>query len=111
MPGPLSSLTHGAGRSSWSGGYGKSELALESPRLWAWERRHKLLLIVTLAYAFLLSLLTGMDASVRQRLLRQWCHCTGTRSQETPAPLYRLRSALSRLWLAFPQLSLFPNSG
>ena len=32
--------------------YGKSELAMESPRLWTWERRLKLLLLVTLAYAF-----------------------------------------------------------
>ncbi len=86
--------------------YGKSELALESPRLWTWERRLKLLLLATLAYAFLLSLLdTALSA------LRQGCHRTGKRSQDTPAPLYRLRSALSRLWLAFPQLSLFANSG
>lgn len=91
--------------------YGKSELALESPRLWTWERRHKLLLLATLAYAFLLSLLAPDAALVCQRLLRSWCHRTGRRSRQTPAPLYRLRSALSRLWLAFPQPSLFQNSG
>jgi hypothetical protein len=97
--------------------YGKSELALESPRLWTGERRHKLLLLATLAYAFLLSLLSLLSlldtalTVLRQELLRQGCHRTGKRSQETPAPLYRLRSALSRLWLAFPQSSLFTNSG
>jgi hypothetical protein len=91
--------------------YGKSELALESPRLWTWERRHKLLLLATLAYAFLLSLLVPALVSLRQELLRQGCHRTGKRSRETLTPLYRLRSALSRLWLAFPQSSLFANSG
>ncbi len=37
--------------------YVKSELALESPRLWFWHNRLKLLLMTTLVYAFLLSLL------------------------------------------------------
>lgn len=82
--------------------YGKSELALESPRLWSWERREKLLLLATLAYAFLLSLLAATLADLRAQLLRQWCHRTGKRNRETPAPLYRLRAALSRLWLAYP---------
>jgi hypothetical protein len=82
--------------------YCKSELALESPRLWTWERRLKLLMLVTLVYAFLLSLLNDRYAVLRKWLLRYFCHRTGKRGQETPAPLYRLRSALSRLWLAFP---------
>jgi Transposase DDE domain len=82
--------------------YGKSELAMESPRLWSWERRLKLLLIATLAYAFLLSLLQETLELLREWLLRYFCHRTGQRGRETPAPLYRLRAALSRLWLAFP---------
>lgn len=80
--------------------YGKSELAMESPRVWTWERRQRLLLMVTLAYAFLLSLLAPHVTDLREQLLRQWCHRTGRRSRTTPMPLYRLRSALSRLWLA-----------
>ena len=84
---------------SWR--YGKSELAMESPRLWSWERRQKLLLLATLAYAFLLSLLAPEQTSLRHWLLRVWCHRTGKRSREIPTPLYRLRSALSRLWLAY----------
>ena len=36
----------------------KTDLALESPRLWSWENRLKLLLMASLVYAFLLSLLT-----------------------------------------------------
>jgi len=82
--------------------YCKSELALESPRLWTWERRRKLLMLVTLVYAFLLSLLNDRYELLRKWLLRYFCHRTGKRGQETPAPLYRLRSALSRLWLVFP---------
>jgi hypothetical protein len=81
--------------------YSKSELAIESPRVWAWERREKLLLMVTLVYAFLLSLLDVAFEVLRSWLLRVWCHRTGKRSREVAAPLYRLRSALSRLWQAY----------
>jgi len=81
--------------------YSKSELAMESPRVWKWERRLKLLLMVTLVYAFLLSLLESEWEVLREWLLRVWCHRTGKRSREVAAPLYRLRSALSRLWQAY----------
>jgi hypothetical protein len=67
-----------------------------------WERREKLLLLATLAYAFLLSLLAATLEDLRDWLLRHWCHRTGKRSRDTPALLYRLRSALSRLWHAYP---------
>lgn len=80
--------------------YSKSELAMESPRLWAWANRLKLLLMATLAYAFLLSLLTLGE--LRLWLLRYWCHRTGKRCRDASTPLYRLRSALSSLWLAHP---------
>lgn len=94
--------------------FNKSELAFQSPRLWAWENRLKLLFIATLAFAFLLALLPLEDAALRHWLLRFWCHRTGKRCQEASAPLYRLRSALSRLWLDFqpPPLSFsWRNSG
>jgi hypothetical protein len=81
--------------------YSKSELAMESPRVWTWERREKLLLMVTLVYAFLLSLLASAWEELRSWFLRVWCHRTGKRSREVAAPLYRLRSALSRLWQAY----------
>lgn len=84
--------------------YTKSELALESPRLWSWERRLKLLLMVTLVYAFLLSLLQAELQLLRRWLLRYFCHRTGKRGRETPAPLYRLRAALGCLWLAYPAI-------
>ena len=53
--------------------FAKSELALETPRLWAWGNRLKLLLMVSLAYAFLLSLLTAELKSLRDALLQGFC--------------------------------------
>jgi hypothetical protein len=82
----------------------KSEMAFESPRLLHWESRLKFLLIASLAYAFLLSLLPNTD--ILFRLLSTFCHRTGKWSQEISAPLYRLRLALSRLWLTFRPHSL-----
>lgn len=82
----------------------KSELAFESPRLQAWESRMKFLLIASLAYAFLLSLLTTTDFLFH--FISRFCHRTGKWSQEVSAPLYRLRLALSRLWLTFRPHSL-----
>lgn len=82
----------------------KSEMAFESPRLLHWESRLKFLLIASLAYAFLLSLLPLTDSLFR--LLSTFCHRTGKWSQEISAPLYRLRLAISRLWLTFRPHSL-----
>jgi hypothetical protein len=82
----------------------KSELAFESPRLLHWESRMKFLLIASLAYAFLLSLLPLTNFLFR--LLSTFCHRTGKWSQDLSAPLYRLRLALSRLWLSFRPHSL-----
>ncbi len=78
--------------------YGKSELAMESPRLWSFENRLKLLGIVSLVYAFLLQLLNPAHRQLVSTLLRLRCHRTGKRYREAIAPLYRLRWAISRLW-------------
>jgi len=80
----------------------KSELAFQSPRLWEWEPREKLLLLATLAYAFLLTLLSPCYASLRCWLLRRYCHRTGRHCRQAHAPFARLRMALSRLWQGFP---------
>jgi hypothetical protein len=82
--------------------YSKTELAIESPRLWRWENRLKLLLLVSLVYAFLLSLVTDAQRPLVELLLRNWCHRTGKRYRQAAIPLYRLRAALSRLWLTYP---------
>ena len=71
------------------------------------------LLMVSLAYAFLLGLLLPECKTLRERLLPLFCHRTGKRSREISAPLYRLRSALSRLWLLYltPFIPAPQNSG
>lgn len=79
--------------------FSKSEVACESPRLWKWETRLKLLLMVSLMYSFLLTLLDATLSKLKDWLLRYWCHRTGKRCREATTPLYRLRWALSRLWL------------
>lgn len=86
--------------------YSKSELAFESPRLLSWQRRAKLLAIASLVQAFLFSLLDDCILPLRAWLLDHWCHRTGKRNRSTAAPLYRLRLALSQLWLAFRPFSL-----
>lgn len=95
--------------------YVKSDLAFQSPRLWSWDNRLKLLLLASLAYAFLLSLLAPLLDGLRTLLLRHWCHRTGERRRDASTPLYRLRSALARLWAAFPASPPHPylrqNSG
>lgn len=93
--------------------FGKSGLGLQSPRLWFWENRRKLLLMATLAHAFLLRLLRREAEPLRTALLERFCHRTGKRSRETPAPLYRLRAALCALWSAvfYPVLPSPQNSG
>lgn len=82
--------------------FDKSELAFESVRLRQTEAQHKLWGIASLAYAFLLSLLTPAWKDVVTALLTTWCHRTGQWSRATSAPLYRLRAALAHLWLTHP---------
>ena len=81
----------------------------ESPRVWKWVRREKLLLMVTVLYTFLLSLLGEELEALRVACLRWGCHRTGKRSRKVAAPLYRLRAALSRLLAAYPRSLLAPT--
>ncbi|MCE7859635.1 MAG: hypothetical protein DYG86_07585 [Chloroflexi bacterium CFX2] len=88
----------------------KSELAFESPRLQSWEARRKFLLITSLAFAFLLSLLVHTDFLFS--FLARFCHRTGKWSREVSTPLYRLCLALAFLWFDIHPHSLPPlNSG
>ena len=74
--------------------FNKSELAMQSPRLWWWENRLKLLAIVALIYDFLLSLLLkNFDKTLE--FINKWCPRTGKRHQLARMPLYRLRNACS----------------
>lgn len=85
---------------SWK--YEKSELAFQSPRVYEGEPREKLLLLATLAYAFLLTLLQASYGELRLWLLRSYCHRTGLHCRTAKLPLIRLRCALSRLWQDCP---------
>jgi hypothetical protein len=89
----------------------KSELGIESPRLWFWENRLKLLAIVALFYSFLLTLLYPQFERLRTYLFSTWCKRTGKRHRETAMPLYRLRYAISRLLLCHPTSCSWQNSG
>lgn len=73
-----------------------------SPRVYQGEAREKLLLLATLAYAFLLTLLHEGMALLRFWLLRYYCHRTGRQSRSAKVPFTRLRCALSRLWQDHP---------
>ena len=74
--------------------FGKSELAMESPRLWFWENRLKLLGIVALVYDFLLRLLNNWWPAA-QMIIRKWGHRTGNRYRNASIRIYRLRAAIS----------------
>lgn len=82
--------------------YEKSELAFQSPRVYEGEPREKLLLLATLAYAFLLTLVHVSSPLLRLWLLRSYCHRTGQHCRDAKMPLTRLRCALSRLWQDHP---------
>ncbi len=82
----------------------KTELLIESLRLRDWEPRRKLLLLVTLAYGFLLWILAPPLLLARARLLTGWQQRADWRQWKATLPLYRLRWALSRLWSCHPPL-------
>jgi hypothetical protein len=88
----------------------KSELAMESPRLWFFENTLKLLAIVSLVYDFLLRMLRNWKPWTEQ-LFSNWCHRTGNRYREAAIPIYRLRSAISMSLLALVFEKLFELRG
>ena len=86
----------------------KSELAMESPRLWYFENRLKFLAIISLVFDFMMSLIQNWNGWMWQ-FLRNWCHRTGSRYRKASIPAYRLRAAISNcLTYYFFQLQ---NSG
>lgn len=89
--------------------FSKTELAIQSPRLWFWANRLKLMMMVALVYAFLLWLMSIQYDRARADLLRRWCHRTGKRCQLALTPLYRLRAALAALFAIYHVIS--QNSG
>lgn len=87
---------------------GKAELGMESPRLWLWDNRLKLLGLVALVYDFLLSLLRNWSHWILL-FFQQWVPRTGNRHRTASVPIYRLRLAIANaLMVAF---ALTQNSG
>ncbi len=87
----------------------KSEMAIESPRLWFWDNRMKIMAIVTLVYDFLLQMVRNWG-SITQLIFKRWCHRTGERYRLASIPLYRFRSAFSNcLFSLF--FAILQNSG
>jgi hypothetical protein len=84
----------------------KSELAIQSPRLWWWENRLKLLAIVALVYDFLLQIIRGWKSWIAG-FLKNYCHRTGNRYRKASIPIYRLRIAIHWCLGAL----LYQNSG
>ena len=84
----------------------KSELAIQSPRLWFWENRLKLLAIVALVYDFLLQIIRGWSSWI-VGFLKNYCHRTGDRYRRASIPVYRLRIAIHWCLGAL----LYQNSG
>jgi Transposase DDE domain len=80
----------------------KSEMAIQSLRVYDWEPRLKLLGLLTLAYGFLMHLMGHSQRAARDWLISYACHRTGVRLREVEIPFTRLRIALSKLWLASP---------
>lgn len=80
----------------------KSELAIQSLRVYDWEPRLKLLGMLTLAYAFLMDLMGEEGKRARDWLIDYACHRTGEHLREVEIPFTRLRIALSTLWLSYP---------
>ena len=85
--------------------FAKSELAIDSPRLWKWENRMKFLAIVALVYDFLCTLLQPKNFRLARKIIRLGCHRTGNKLKKVSLPMYRLRQA------CFNLIILNQNSG
>jgi hypothetical protein len=79
---------------------GKSDWGMESCRQHYWDRRAKLLALVSLALAFLVSLVARLPDLVAL-VLRAGCHRTGRRARHWTSPLYRFHAALASIWTTY----------
>lgn len=76
--------------------FGKTAMGIQSLRLWFWENRLKLLMLVTLVMAFVLTLMSDAR-KFSWKLIETWTPRTGNRQKKTFLPIYRLRLAISFL--------------
>jgi Transposase DDE domain len=87
--------------------YEKSELAIETIRVWKREKRNKFFHMVSLVHSFLLHLLDEEYKELVEWILREYCHRTGKKHKEAKVPIYRLRWALSRFFQEIRPVFLF----
>jgi hypothetical protein len=100
-----------AGEWRWPTGIPRPSWPWEGPRLWRKENPLKLLLLVSLVYAFLLSLINYAQRPLVELRLRHWCHRTGKRYRQAAIPLYQVGAALSHFWITCPPESqLIPSN-
>lgn len=78
--------------------FGKTAMGIESPRLWFWENKLKLLMILTLVMDFLITLIS-IAREFSRNIIDTWCPRTGNRQKNTFLPIYRLRLAITLLIL------------
>jgi hypothetical protein len=76
----------------------KSELAIETIRLWTREKRNKLLQMIALVHSLLLHFLEDEFKELVEWILHEYCRRRGKKQHKAKIPIYRLRWALSRFW-------------
>ena len=82
--------------------YNKAELGIESIRLNSWEKRMKMIAILMLVYAFLLSILNYAGGCMLRLMLKCASDRNRKRYREASIPLYRIRDILDFLWNQIP---------
>ncbi|GER89568.1 hypothetical protein KDW_37300 [Dictyobacter vulcani] len=87
--------------------YEKSELAIETIRIWKKEKRNKFFHIISLVHSLLLHLLDDDYRDIITWIFREYCHRTGKKQKEAKVPIYRLRWALSRFFQEIRPVFLF----
>ena len=86
--------------------FNKSELGIESIRLYAFDKRLKMMALVTLVYDFLLQFWRNWKAAALM-LINKWCPRTHKRFLKAQMPIYRPRAALFAL--LFTLMAQYPR--
>lgn len=87
----------------------KSEMAIETVRLWTTEKRNKLFQMIVLVHGLLLHFLDEEFQEMVDWLLHEYCRRRGKKQKKAKIPLYRLRWALSRFFQEIRPVFSFPS--
>ena len=88
--------------------FNKSELGIESIRLYEFENRLKMMALVTLIYDFLLQFWQHWKSAALM-LINKWCPRSDKRFLKAHLPIYRFRAALFVLLLTL--IAQYPRRG